>query len=107
MNWKKLESIEDLEAAIEASNKQAVALFKHSTRCAVSTMAKRLVEREWNLNIDAYFLDLIAHRDISNAIAERLQVQHQSPQMIVVKNGAAVYDASHESIQVAAMAEAL
>lgn len=107
MNWKKLESLEDLEAALEASNQQAVALFKHSTRCPVSSMAKRLVERDWDLNIDAYFLDLIAYRDVSNAIAERLQVQHQSPQMIVVKNGAAVYDASHESIQVTAMAEAL
>ncbi|MFK7799579.1 MAG: bacillithiol system redox-active protein YtxJ [Aureispira sp.] len=107
MNWKKLESIADLEAAIEASNQQAVALFKHSTRCPVSSMAKRLVERDWDLSIDAYFLDLIAYRDVSNAIAERLEVQHQSPQMIVVKNGAAVYDASHESIQVTAMAEAL
>lgn len=107
MNWKKLESIADLEAALEASNDQAIALFKHSTRCPVSSMAKRLVERDWNLNIDAYFLDLIAYREVSNAIAERLKVQHQSPQMIVVKNGASIYDASHESIQVAAMAEAL
>ncbi|MGH1336947.1 MAG: bacillithiol system redox-active protein YtxJ [Aureispira sp.] len=107
MNWKKLESIADLEAALEASNNKAVALFKHSTRCPVSSMAKRLVESDWNLAIDAYFLDLIAHRDVSNAIAERLNVRHQSPQMIVVKNGAAVYDASHESIKVAAMAETL
>ncbi len=107
MNWKKLESIADLEAAIDASNNQAVALFKHSTRCPVSSMAKRLVERDWNLDIDAYYLDLIAHRDVSNAIAERLEVAHQSPQMIVVKDEKAVYNASHESIKVAGMAEAL
>ena len=54
MNWKKLESIADLEAALEASNNQAVALFKHSTRCPVSSMAKRLVESDWNLAIDAF-----------------------------------------------------
>lgn len=107
MNWKKLESVADLEAAIEASNNQAVALFKHSTRCPVSSMAKRLVESDWDLSIDAYFLDLIKHRDVSNAIAERLGVHHQSPQMIMVKDGKAIYDASHESIKVAAMAEAL
>ena len=107
MNWKKLESIADLEAALEASNQQAVALFKHSTRCPVSSMAKRLVEREWDLDIDAYFLDLIAYRNVSNEIADRLNVRHQSPQMIVVKNGESIYNASHESIQVAAIAGAL
>lgn len=107
MNWKKLESIADLDAALEASNDQAVALFKHSTRCSVSSMAKRLLESDWNLDIDAYYLDLIAHREVSNAIAERLNIQHQSPQMIVVKNGAAIYDASHGSIRVADIAEAL
>lgn len=107
MNWKKLESIADLDAALAASNDQAVALFKHSTRCSVSSMAKRLLESDWNLDIDAYYLDLIAHREVSNAIAERLNIQHQSPQMIVVKNGAAIYDASHGSIRVADIAEAL
>lgn len=107
MNWKKLESIADLEAALEASKDQAVALFKHSTRCSVSSMAKRLIESDWDLDIDAYYLDLIAHREVSNAIAERLHIQHQSPQMIVVKDGAAVYHASHGSIRVADMAEAL
>lgn len=107
MNWKKLESIADLETALEASSNQTIALFKHSTRCSVSSMAKRLVERDWNLAIDAYFLDLIAHRDVSDAIAQHLNVPHQSPQIILVKDKKAIYNASHESITVASITEAL
>ena len=107
MNWKNLTTLQDLEKAIEASHNQPVALFKHSTRCPVSFAAKKTVEHDWDLDIDAYYLDLIAHRDISNAIAEKLGVEHQSPQMILVKNGKAVYDASHAAIDVENMSEAI
>ncbi|TNF08335.1 MAG: DUF2847 family protein, partial [Bacillota bacterium] len=46
-----------------------------------------------------YFLDLLNHRDVSNEIANRFQVVHQSPQLILIKNGVAVYNASHSEIQ--------
>ena len=107
MKWKELNSINDLETALKASHEQPVALFKHSTRCSVSLMAKKSVERFWDLDIDAYYLDLIAHRDVSNSIAEQLEVQHQSPQMVLVKDGKAIYNASHGSIDVDAMGELL
>jgi bacillithiol system protein YtxJ len=107
MKWKELNSINDLEAALKASHEQPVALFKHSTRCSVSLMAKKSVERFWDLDIDAYYLDLIAHRDVSNSIAEQLEIQHQSPQMFLVKDGKAIYNASHGSIDVDAMGELL
>lgn len=107
MKWKELNNINDLENALKASHEQPVALFKHSTRCSVSLMAKKSVERFWDLDIDAYYLDLIAHRDVSNSIAEQLEIHHQSPQMILVKNGKAIYDASHGSIDVDAMGELL
>ena len=107
MKWKELNNINDLESALKASHEQPVALFKHSTRCSVSLMAKKSVERFWDLDIDAYYLDLIAHRDVSNSIAEQLEIHHQSPQMILVKNGKAIYDASHGSIDVDAMGELL
>lgn len=103
MKWKNLNSINDLESALEASHNQPVALFKHSTRCSVSLMAKKTVERFWDLDIDAYYLDLIAHREVSNTIADQLSIQHQSPQMILVKDGKAIYNASHGSIDVDAM----
>lgn len=107
MKWKELNSIEDLETALKASHEQPVALFKHSTRCSVSLMAKKSIERFWDLDIDAYYLDLIAHRDVSNSIAEQLEVHHQSPQMVLVKDGKAIYNASHGSIDVDAMGELL
>jgi bacillithiol system protein YtxJ len=107
MKWKELNSINDLEAALKASHDQPVALFKHSTRCSVSLMAKKSVERFWDLDIDAYYLDLIAHRDVSNSIAAQLNIDHQSPQMFLVKGGKAIYNASHGSIDVDAMGELL
>ena len=91
---------------IQESFEHPVLVFKHSTRCSISRMALRQFETDWNLDgkITPYFLDLLEYRPISNAIAERLGVVHQSPQVIVIKEGLAVYDASHEAIQVSALA---
>ena len=105
MNWKALTNKEELEAATESSYKEAVAIFKHSTNCSVSFMAKKTIERFWDLEIEAYFLDLIAYRSISNSIAETFSVQHQSPQMLLIKEGKAVYHASHGSIDLEKMSE--
>lgn len=110
MNWKNLSSLEDLESALAQSKQQPIAIFKHSTRCSISSTAKNRLERGWKFNdeqITAYFLDLIAHRNISNNIAEQLGVEHQSPQLIVVKDGKAVYDASHMTIYVDDVLEVL
>ena len=96
--WKKLESMEDLDAAIEESKTKKVALFKHSTRCSISSMVlskfERAVEKS-DKDVSYYFLDLIAHRDISNEIANRLDVEHQSPQLLVLENGLVIKHASH------------
>ena len=107
MIWKTLSDMNEFEAALEASYNNPIALYKHSTRCSISLIAKKSIERFWDLDIDAYYLDLIAHRDISNAIAEKLSIQHQSPQIILVKEGAAVYDASHGAIDLVKMSEYL
>ena len=66
-------------------------------------MALKQFEKEYDLDetVHAYFLDLIAHRDVSNEIARRFNVYHESPQLILIKNGKAVYDASHSSIDAA------
>jgi len=79
-----------------------VAIFKHSTRCSISTMAKNRLERgvEDVGEIPFYYLDLLKFRNISNKIEEILEVRHQSPQLIVVKNGEVVYHASHNSISI-------
>lgn len=99
-NWKDLTSVQQLNDLIEASKESPVVLFKHSTRCSVSLMAKRTLDRMWNLDPDVYYLDLLQHRDVSNAIADLLDVTHQSPQLIVVKDGQAVHHASHGFINV-------
>ncbi len=103
ITWKQLNSEQQLKEIIEESNTIPVALFKHSTRCSISSMAKTRLERDWDLKedqISIYYLDLLAYRNVSNAIADTLVVEHQSPQLILVKNGKAVYNASHSSISV-------
>jgi bacillithiol system protein YtxJ len=101
MNWRKLESLEALQVAIDESATHPVALFKHSTRCSISSTAKDRMERQWSFTdeqLPVYYLDLIQHRDISNMIAEITGIQHESPQLIIVKGGKAIYDASHSGI---------
>jgi len=75
-----------------------IVVFKHSTRCSISSMVKNRLERSWEQDTPVYLLDLIALRSISNLIAEDLRVQHESPQLLVVKDGKCVYDASHTMI---------
>lgn len=99
--WKKIETHKDLDLAVEKSFQQKVLIFKHSTRCFISkTVLKSFEKQMENSDKDQtyYFLDLIAHRDISNEIESRFDVTHQSPQLIALENGKAVYNASHQSI---------
>lgn len=100
MNWIDLNSIEQLEEIQQLSKDTPVLIFKHSTRCSISSMAKSRLEREWNndSNIKSFYLDLIEYRDISNEIASKFNVFHQSPQAILIKGGKSVYDASHSGI---------
>lgn len=99
--WKKIESQKDLDAAVEKSSLQKVLIFKHSTRCFISKTVLRSFEKqmqESDKNFGYYFLDLLAYRSISNEIESRFDVVHQSPQLIVLENGKAIYNASHQNI---------
>lgn len=100
--WQPLAQDSDLDAIALASQQQPVALFKHSTRCSISRMALRQFEAGWPslAPMAAYYLDLLNHRDISNAIAARWGVQHQSPQVLVVFKDKVIHHASHEGIDV-------
>ena len=100
MNWKVIENSDQINEIKEASHHKLQLIFKHSTRCIISKMALKNFESDFLLHdvIDAYYLDLIAYRNISNEIGEVFAVEHQSPQMLVIKDGVAVYAASHESI---------
>ena len=101
MNWIPLTDSTQLDEIIKKSYDKPIAIFKHSTRCSVSSMSKRMLERDWNIGADevpVYFLDLLSYRAISAEIAHRFSVTHQSPQLILIKDGKAVYHASHEEI---------
>jgi len=100
VNWIALNTIKQLDEISNLSKQNTVLIFKHSTRCSVSRMVLKQFENEFVLQdtISSYFLDLLEHRDISNEIALRFGVVHQSPQLIVIKDGIAIYNASHESI---------
>lgn len=103
INWVVLETEQQLHEFIDKSSETPVMLFKHSTRCSISSMAKSRLERSWNYTSDQIipvYLDLIAFREISNKIAELTGVVHQSPQAIVLKNKEVIYHASHNSIDI-------
>lgn len=102
MEWNLLTAMNQLDLIVSMSEEKAVLIFKHSTRCSISRFALKQFENEFNLEekIEPYFLDLLNYRDISNEIAFRFNVQHQSPQVLLIKNGVVVYDASHSDIVV-------
>lgn len=106
MGWNDLTDLKQLDEIVGESADVPVIIFKHSTRCSISRMALKNFEREYSIDSDKakpYFLDLLEHRDISNEIASRFGVQHQSPQLILIKNGAAVYNTSHSDIDAEAV----
>lgn len=110
MNWNKLETEEAIENIKQESQNSPVLIFKHSTRCPVSSMALDRVERSWKdgemKDIKPYYLDLVAYRNVSSKTAETFQIQHESPQVLLIDKGKCIYDASHMAISYAAIKSA-
>lgn len=107
MDWINLDSVEQLNVVLSESKSGTAVFFKHSTSCPLSAAAKRRLEKEWetfNQDTSVYYIDLLAYRSVSNQLAEETEVKHQSPQLIVVKDGEVVYHASHLSIDAAKVA---
>ncbi len=99
--WQSLSSIEEVKQIIADSHQSPQVIFKHSTRCIISRSVLKNFESDWNTtqtNAAMHFLDLLAHRDVSNAIAELTSVYHQSPQLLVLQEGKVTLDRSHDSI---------
>lgn len=109
-NWKTLDSEAQLDEIIKGSHERPAMIFKHSTTCGISAGAKHRLESNWDIDpekMDFYYLDLLSYRPISNLIAEKLNVIHQSPQVILIKDGKAIYDTSHHAIDAEAVNSAL
>lgn len=103
MNWTLLEDIEQLNQIKKESAEKTVLIFKHSTRCNISRATLDRFERSWKdeemKNVKPYFLDLISYRNVSNQIVNQFGVEHESPQVLVVRDGKAIYDNSHFGIE--------
>jgi bacillithiol system protein YtxJ len=100
--WHILSDTSQLEEIKELSKSMPVAVFKHSTRCGISRMVLRQFESTYSLKdeqLKLYYLDLLTYRNISDEIGFTFQVLHQSPQLIVIKDGVAIAHAAHQDIQ--------
>ena len=104
MNWLPLiaeEQLMDVSILSKKSDIKAVVIFKHSTRCSTSSMALGRLERSWKLSekgVPTYFLDLLKYRNISDKIEQLFEISHESPQILLIKNGKCIYSASHSDI---------
>ena len=106
MNWINLKSVHQLDEIKELSKTKAQVIFKHSTRCPVSDMAKSRLERnEQPEATDFYFLDLLKFRSLSDKIAEDFAVSHESPQVLLIRNMECVYEESHSGIDMVEITE--
>lgn len=108
MQWKNITDLSQISAIQKQSGYSLI--FKHSTRCSVSAMAKRRFELDWDTipaDTSFYFLDLISYRNISSEIAEAFQVHHESPQILLIRDGDCILDASHSDISAEEVAEVI
>ncbi len=101
MNWIDLKEENQIAEIDKISAQTPVLIFKHSTRCSISSSALSRLERQWKselIDIKTYYLDLLNFRSISNLLAQHYNIEHQSPQIILVKNGKSIHSASHQAI---------
>jgi len=99
--WQSISRLSQIEEIVENSFSKPQVIFKHSTRCGISRLAKNRMERGWDFDldqVDLHYLDLLTYRPISNHIAERTGIVHESPQMILIIEGKAVFSASHAEV---------
>ena len=105
MRWKHLTSIEELDQLAAESTAITALIFKHSNRCNICHVVLNRLERNWQdeneEKVVPYFLDVLAHRGVSNAVAERFGVEHESPQVLLIRDGKSVYAESHSGINYA------
>lgn len=110
IQWQKLESFEGIERIKNRSNEVPCVIFKHSTRCNICTIAKYRLEDDWDFKPDemeAYYLDVLLFRPVSMEVGNTFKVHHESPQVLLIVNGACIYDASQLDITLEELHEGL
>ena len=106
--WLTITKLEQIDYLKELSKQNLVVIFKHSTRCGISSMVwNRFQNNEYleHEEVKFFYLDLLSYRDISNEIAYEFQVLHQSPQLIILKNQEVVHHSSHAAIDAGVLKE--
>ncbi|UZD21276.1 bacillithiol system redox-active protein YtxJ [Algoriphagus halophytocola] len=102
MNWNKLTEAAQIDEIKALSKEKPVLIFKHSTRCSISSMSLDRLLRKWKdqdlEKVTPYFLDLIAYRQLSDQVATEFKIPHESPQVILIQNAEAIYSNSHFGI---------
>ena len=102
MKWNELRELNQLEEITRESEEKTILIFKHSTRCSSSRVALDRLQRNWKDEemqmVKPYFLDLISYREISDQIAEKYSIEHESPQVVIIKNRQAIFSESHWGI---------
>ncbi|MFT4612061.1 MAG: bacillithiol system protein YtxJ [Glaciecola sp.] len=98
--WQALTDVAQLAEIENQSQTKTQVIFKHSTTCGISKMAMKQFVSTYDLsaNLDLYYLDLLSYRDVSNEVGYKFQVIHQSPQLLIIKNGTTAGHASHGGI---------
>lgn len=108
MNWTDLTDVNQIAEIDRLSHNESQWIYKHSTRCIISKMALKKIESSSRLSdFRGYFLDIFRHRNISNKIQDHYQIRHESPQILVIKNGKCIFTESHTSIDPTEIAELL
>jgi len=99
-SWSLLSNENLLQDLVKLSFSEKVLIFKHSTRCSISTMSKnRLESLGENSKIkNCFLLDILNFKEISSKIESDFKVIHESPQVLIIQNGQCIYNASHNEI---------
>jgi bacillithiol system protein YtxJ len=102
MVWQHLTSPEQLQMLKESSKQNPVLIFKHSTRCSISRAALDRLQRNWKQeemkSVTPFYLDLLKYPEVSSQVSDDFEIQHESPQVLLIRDGKSVYDRSHLGI---------
>lgn len=102
INWREVETEADLDELIKSSESSKVLLFKHSNRCGISSTALNRLEKSWETELNSvptFIIDVVRNRKLSQMIADRIDIPHQSPQILILKNSDCIYSESHMGIR--------
>ncbi len=108
INWHPLHAAGQIEEIVTASQSKPCIIFKHSTKCGVSSFIQSRLEDDWDFSegeVTSFFLDVIADREVARLVAEQFSVHHESPQLLLLRSGECTYDASHFDISVSELRE--